>query len=262
MTGLPMADSRFVPGLVLVAVLTGVVLVALLLVGLSRPGPRRAGLVAGGLPLALVAPTAAAAYVSAKLIELFSGAAETGSSGTRAMVEACASLEALLRLAWGGFAAACVLGLVLGLVRTGRSANDVACSARRAVVLALLPALAVLVAGLVTREARTALEVTAAVASSIGGDEESRRRSDAVIEAAGLPTGGSGSIGAVSRYLARATLLGTFGGITALVVLLGLALPSFILAWQVRFGATAVAVASAAWLLAATLAGLHALRLP
>jgi hypothetical protein len=256
-----MTDASFLPGLVIVVVVTAVVLFALLLVGLSRPGPRRAGLVAGGLPLALLPPVAAAAYASSKLITLFSEMAQSGSASMRAVLDACASLESLLRLAWGGFAATCVLGLVLGLVRSGRSLNDVACSTRRGVVLALLPALGLLLAGLVTHEVRVALRVTAAVVGPEEGDAKSRERSDAALEAAGLPTGGSGSIGAVANYLARAAMLGTFGGITTLVVLLGLALPGFILAWQVRFGVTAVAAASAAWLLAAVLGSLLTLKL-
>jgi hypothetical protein len=250
-----MSDPRFLGGVVSVALVTVIVLAALLLVGVSRPGPRRAGLVAGGLPLALLPPMTAAAYVSWKLVGLFSGAAKAGGGGTRMLSDACGSLELLLRLAWGGFSAACVLGLVLGLVRSGRSTKDITCTARRGAVLVLLPVLGLLVAGTLTRAVASALRVTAAVAASDVGDPESRARADAVLAAADLPTRGSGSIGATARYLARAMMLGTFGGITAVHVLLGLALPGFILAWRVRFGVVFQAFASTAWLLAAILGG-------
>jgi hypothetical protein len=256
-----MFDPRFQGGVVAVVCLTAIVLVALLLAGVSRPGPRRAGLVAGGLPLALLPPMTAAAYVSWKLVGLFSGAAEAGGGGTRMLHDAGGSLEVLLRLGWGGFATACVLGLVLSLVRSGRPSNDVACSLRRGAVLMLLPVLGLLVAGTLSRVVASALRVTAAVTSSDTSGPESRPRTDAVLEAEGLPTQGSGSIGAIARHLARATTLGVFGGVTAVPVLLGLALPGFILAWRVRFGGAFLAFASTAWLLAAILAGAVAVGL-
>jgi hypothetical protein len=250
-----MSDPRFLGGVVAVVFVTAFVLVALLLAGVSRPGPRRAGLIAGGLPLALLPPMTAVAYVPAKLIGLVSGVAQAEAGAARLLLDACGSLETLLRLAWGGFAAACVLGLILGLVRSGGPTNDVACSLRRGLVLALLPVLGLLVAGMLTRTVGNALRITAAVVASDASDPESRARTDAVLEAAGLPTRGSGSIGASARYLARATTLGTFGGITAVPILVGLALPGFILAWRVRFGGAFRAFASAAWLLAAILGG-------
>jgi hypothetical protein len=46
-------------------------------------------------------------------------------------------------------------------------------------------------------------------------------------------------------------MTGVFGSAAAAVVLLGLALPGFILAWRVRFGATFAALATILWLLAA-----------
>jgi len=132
--------------------------------------------------------------------------------------------------------------------------NDIAYPA----MLTFLPVgwLGLMVAGALTRTVGSALRVTTAVASYDPDDPESRQRSDALLEAAGFSTRGSGSIGAVSRFLTRATMLGTFGGVTGVIVLLGLALPGFILAWRVRFGDTFRALASAAWLMAATLGSL------
>ena len=45
-------------------------------------------------------------------------------------------------------------------------------------------------------------------------------------------------------------MVGTFGGATAAVILLGLAAPGAILGWRVRFGIAFVAAAAALWLLA------------
>lgn len=239
-----MADSSILPGIVLVAVVTLAVVVTLLAAAVSRPGSRRAGLVAGGLPLALLPPVLAAAYASAKLGGLF--AAEPV-----AAAEACASLGLLQRLAWGGFAVSCALGFVLGLLRRGGTPEDVACSLRRGVVLVLLPCLGLLVAGALTERLGKALRVTAAVVSSDAGDPASRARTDAVLEAEGLPSRGPGSIGELARFIARSTTLGTFGGVAAVLILLGLALPGFILAWRVRFGTAFVGLASSLWLLAA-----------
>ena len=251
-----MGDARFLPGLVMVAFVAALGLFTLIGVGLSRPGPRRAGLVAGGLPLGLLAPAVATAYASNQLIGLFAGMAESGSGGARPLLEACASLWWLQRVAWAVFAASCILGLLLGLLRFGSSADDTACSLRRGAVLLLLPALGLMVATAVTHQLATALRVSAAVVSSDANDPASQRRSDAVLEAAGLPTQGPGSIAATSSFIARATTAGFFGGLTALVVLMGLSLPGFILAWRVRFGAAFSVLSSALWLLAAAGAGL------
>jgi hypothetical protein len=248
-----MADPRFLAGFVAVALAILIVLAALLLAGTWRAGARRPGLVAFGLPLALVPPVLAAAYAARKLLGLFSGFAESGDGGSMRLLDACASLGALQRLAWGGFVAACALGLLLSLLPASRAEHQgEACSVRRAALLALLPLLGPLVALPVTLGVARALRVTAAVTSSIE-DPAGRERTDAVLEAAGFSSSGSGSIGAISRFIARATLVGSFGGATAVVVLLGLALPGLILAWRVRFDGTFRAAASVAWLLAAVM---------
>jgi hypothetical protein len=241
-----MADTRFVPGLVLVAVSAAVVLVALAVLGIAWPGRRRAGLVAAGVPLALVPPVAATAFVSWQIVRLFAGMAQT-QGGTQALVAACSALWVVERAAWAAFASACALGLLLGLLRTGAE-EGVPCSARRGLVLALLPLLGLLVAAAVASPVASALRVTVAVLSSDRSDPESERRTDAVLASEGLPTKGSGSIGDVSRFIARGAMVGTFGGALAALVLLGLALPGGILAGRVSFGGSFVAVSSLLWL--------------
>lgn len=253
-----MGDTRFLPGLVLVALAAGVVLVSLLASGFSRPGRRRAGLVAGGLPLALLPPVVASAYASWKLVGLFEGLAQAQAGAARNALEALASLWMLQRVAWGAFVASCIVGLLLGLWRSGRSTDELACSARRGLVLLLLPALGLVAAALATRPLAGALRVSAAVISSDEKDPASQTRKDAVLEAEGLPTRGSGSIASTSRFVSRALMTGLFGGAIAAVVLLGLALPGFILAWRVGFGAAFTASSSIVWLLAAVGAGLVA----
>jgi hypothetical protein len=253
-----MGDARFLPGLVLVALAAGVVLVGLLASGLSRPGRRRAGLVAGGLPLSLLPPVVATAYASWKVVGLFEGLGQAQTGAARNALEAFASLWMLQRVAWGAFVASCVVGLLLGLWRSGRSTDELACTVRRGLVLLLLPALGLVVAALATRPLVSALRVSAAVISSDEKDPASRQRSDAVLEAEGLPTRGSASAASTSRFLSRALMTGLFGGAIAAVVLLGLALPGFILAWRVGFGAAFSAAAAIVWLLAAVGAGLVA----
>jgi len=251
-----MPDTRFLPGLILVGF---VAVVAFVAVGFSRPGLRRAGLIAGGLPLCLLPVAVATAYVSGKLVGLFAGMAESGPGGVQSLLEACASLWLLQRVAWGAFAASCICGLVLGLLRLGGAPDDVPCSMRRGLVLLLLPALGLIVASAVTHQLGKAMRVSVAVMSSDESDSARRTQADAVLEAEGLALQGVGSIAATSTFIARALMVGLFGGITAVIVLLGLAFPGFILAWRVRFGASFLVLASALWLLAAAGASLVSL---
>jgi hypothetical protein len=247
-----MVDPRFLPGFVVVGLVSAIAFATLLAIGVSWPGPRRAGLVAGALPLALLAPAVATSYSSWKLVGLFSGMAQEQPPGAmRSLLDGFASLWFLERAGWGAFGASCIVGLLLGLLRFGTSADDVACSGRRGFALLLLPVLGLAAAGVTTQRLATAVRVSAAVISSDEKDPASQRRSEAVLEAAGLPTKGSGSIAATSTYIARAMMTGVFGGAAAAVILLGLALPGFILAWRVRFGATFTALATLLWLLAA-----------
>ena len=101
------------------------------------------------LPLALVSPVAAIPYASWKLIHMFSGMAQADSptGGMRLVLDAAASLWRLQRLAWGGFAASCAVGVLVGLIRHAGSSDDVRCSVRRGAVLLLIPILGLLAAG-------------------------------------------------------------------------------------------------------------------
>jgi len=248
-----MADPRYLLGFILVGLVAVVGFAILLVVGLSRPGSRRAGLVAGGLPLAMLPPALATSYCSWQLIGIFSGMAmEPAPGSTRTLLDALASLWFLERAAFGAFGVLCMIGLLVGLLRVGTSADDVTCSARRGFLLLLLPILGLATAGLTAERLATVVRVSAAVVSSGEKDNAAQKRAEGVLEAAGLPTKGSGSIAATSSYIARAMMTGVFGGATAAVILLGLVLPGFILAWRVRFGVAFAAIATVLWLLAAT----------
>jgi len=116
-----MVDPRFLPGFVLVGLVAAVAFATLLAIGVSRPGPRRAGLVAGGLPLALLAPAVATSYSSWKLVG--SSRAWPWSSSPAPCgrcSRAFASLWFLERVGWGAFCVSCIVGLFLGLLRIGR----------------------------------------------------------------------------------------------------------------------------------------------
>jgi hypothetical protein len=240
--------------------------VTLLGAGIARPGAGRAGMIAGGLTLGLLAPAVATAYASRKLLAHFAGMLAAG--GPEMLLEACASLWQLQRLAWGAFAACCVLGLLLGMLRFGKSAEDPPCSTRRAAVLLLLPLLALAVSSALTHRLGLGLRVTAAVVSSVGSEPDSRTRSDVILQGAGLRTEGPGALGETSAYVVRTASVGLFGGALTVVVLLGLSVPGFILAWRVSFGPSFTVLASAMWLMAAAGAAavasgvLDPLRLP
>jgi len=252
-----MQEPPFFGGFVLVGLATAVAFITALAIGLWWPGVRRAGLLAGALPLGLLLPAVATAYASQQLINVFAGMAQAGSGGARAVLDACASLWVLQRVAWGGFAVLCVAGFLIGLLRFGPSGNGVPCSARRGLLLSLLPVLGLLVAGSVAHQLGKAMRVSAAVVSSDHKNPASEQTSEAALAAEGL--GGGASIAAISGFIARAMMIGLFGGMAAVIVLIGLALPGFILAWRVSFGTRFVVLASALWLLAAVGAGLLSL---
>jgi hypothetical protein len=249
-------DSRVLPGFVLVAFVAAAVLASLIVIGLSRAAASRAGLVVGGLPLALLTPVAAAGYVST--FNLF-GSASDFAAGTHVAT----SLWLIQGIAWGAYAAACIVGLTLVLLRFSEATGSASCSSRRSLALVLLPCLGLLAATALTNRVAKGMRVVVAVFSSDASDPTSYERTDKLLEAEGLPTGGSGSLGAAARFIGRSSIVGVFGGATVAVVLLGLALPGFILTWRVRFGSAFRAVACAGWLLAAAggiLAALGALK--
>ena len=70
-----MTDTRFLAGLALVALASAVVALALLGAAVTRSGARRPGLVAFGLPLALVPVVVATVYGAWALVGLFAGLA-------------------------------------------------------------------------------------------------------------------------------------------------------------------------------------------
>lgn len=256
-----MGDTRFLAGLILVALAAAFALVALLAGGLSRPGPRRAGLIAGGLPLSLLPPVVAAAYGSWMLERLLSELLQRQPGAAPGALDTLASLWGVQRIAWGATLGLCLLGLLVGMLRfrgARGATGDPTCSLRRALVLLLLPAMALAVVGLAARPLAGALRVTAALVSSEPGDRESEARLESVLHAQGLQARGSGWLGAAARFLARARVIGVFGGATAALVLLGLALPGFILAWRVDFAVPFSVAASALWLLTAAAAALVA----
>ena len=243
-----MADPRFLPGFVLVALVSAVVLASLLAIGLSRPAASRTGLIAGGLPLSLLPPVAATVYISS--LNLFGDVAEFGAGAEGPLLAVRASFWLLQRIAWGAFTAACLLGFALGLLRFFGRAAGAPASVRRGLLLLLLPCLGLLVATPVTHRLAKGLRVTFGVLTADLSDAEDRARSDAVLEAEGLSTHSS-ALGATARFVARTSIVGLIGGATVAVILVGLALPGFILAWRVHFGSVFLALGSTLWLLSA-----------
>lgn len=251
-----MSDSGFLAGGLLVGLLAVAVLTAMLAFGLTRPGPRRAGLVAGALPLALLVPVLAAVYGAFRMIRAFS--AVSGAQGSaQHVMDASASVWLLIRVSWGGVAVLCLVGLLVGLARFGGGRADPRCSMRRGLVVALLPLLGLLTAGTHVRQLGRGLRVAAAVTSAHESDPQSVRATEAVLAAEGLPR--TGGIARISRFIARSMLIGSAGGLAVVPVLLGLATTGFILTWRVRFDGGLRLATSAVWALAGLGAGLVAL---
>jgi hypothetical protein len=227
-------------------------------VSVLQSQPLRAVLVGGGVSLVLLLPTVTTGFASWSVTRAISRQAEAGQGG-EPLIAVFFGLWSLQRLAWGGVAVLCVLALALSVLRKGAPAEAAACSARRALVIALLPLVAFVGVASVSRELYKALRISTAVISATEDNPASGAASDAVLAAEGLPTkGGSGTIAAISDRIAWATIRGMMGS-TALVILLsGLGALGFGLAWRVRPPAALVAVSSALWLLAGLGAGLVA----
>lgn len=264
-----MTDTRFLAGLALVALASAVVALALLGAAVTRSGARRPGLVAFGLPLALVPVVVATVYGAWALVGVFAGVAmaEDSTGSSQRMLEAFTALWRVARAAWAAVGACALVGLATAVWPGGKTDDAPACSARRAVFLLLLPVLAAATTLAVSRPHFQALRVATAVVSS-ERTPESEARTEAVLHAAGLPARGSGWLGATSSFISRAAMIGSLGGATALLVLVGLALPGLLLAAPVRFGAGFTLAAAAAWalllLVAVSMAAglVHPLRLP
>lgn len=235
--------------LALVVVVAAGSLLVLLAAALTRPSPRRAALVATGLPLALLTSVFATAYACGRQMGFFGGM-EHGDGP--AFLAQCRSLWQLQVIAWAGVAAVCLAGFALGLAGAlAHGAGNASGSRRRQVVLLLLPLVALLVAGALTRELARALRLATAIFSTVEDDALRRAQLEGVLEELGLPKGGSGSLAATARFIDRGSAIGMFGGATAGVALLGLALTGTILAWRTSFGHAARLAASVLWLLGA-----------
>jgi hypothetical protein len=155
-----------------------------------------------------------------------------------------------VRVGFGLAALVGLVGLVGGLLRFGAAPPSApACSARRAAVLALLPLLALFVAGLQLRELRLGVGIAQAVVADTGTDSARKVAVERYLEAHDLATQGSAGIAEVSRRIALAIAVASLGGGLAVVILLGLALTGTILAWPVRVGPAFVVASSGLWFL-------------
>lgn len=249
-------DSSF--AFALAPVVTAAAAASLALVGaaVARPGLRRAGLIATGLPLALVPAVLASAYAAGRVRGHFGGQLHFESRAE--FLVAWAPTWQLQRLAWGACAALCLLGLALALASARRPADGAGCSTRRAVVLMLLPLLALLLAGALTREVGKLLRVTTAVVPAEREGPDRWEHVDAALEAEGFRMTGRGAHGRVASFLDQRSLAAMFGGAAALPVLLGLALTGTILAWRAGPAPPFPLVAAALWLVGAGVGGLLA----
>jgi hypothetical protein len=243
---------------VLLALTTLVVLGVLLAVEFRRPGPGRAGLVGGGVALALLPLTLAVGWSSWRLIRVISQGAQEGMSGT-ALVPVIRDLWSLQRLAWGGVAVLCGVALILGVVRRGAGAEAPACSVGRALVIVLLPLIALAGTATLSREIYKALRITAAVIVPTDDNPASHQPAEAVLAAEGLATKQPGQIHAISARIARGTIRGVLGSIALAILLSGLFALGLSLAWRVKPPLALVAASAALWVLlglaAALLAG-------
>jgi len=230
-----------------VAAVGSVVLLAALLAVVLQKGPRRAALVAGLAPAALVPAVVAVALTALQLSGLFGGMAVTG-GGAAAVLAGTQEAWQTVRV---GFGLATLVGLVGGLgglLRFGAAPPAApACSARRGAVLALLPLLALLVTGLQARELRVGVGITHAVVTDTGADSARQAAVERYLEAHDLRTRGSAGIAELSQRIARGIALASLGGGLLVVILLGLSLAGTILAWPVRVGLVFVLASSGFW---------------
>jgi hypothetical protein len=249
-------ESSFPFALATVVTAAAAAVIALAATAVARPGLRRAGLIATGLPLALVPVLLASVYAASRVRGHFGGLLNLDSRAE--VLAACASLWQLQRIAWGALAALCLLGLALGLASARPPSTEPACSQRRAAVLLALPLLALLLGGAASREVAKLLRVAAALAPADGEGPSRWEQVDAALEAEGFRTRGKGALMRVGVFLDQRSLAATFGGAAAVLTLVGLALTGTILAWRAAPPPPFPPVATALWLLGATLGGLLA----
>lgn len=236
-----------------VVVGSGAIVLLLALAALVfQQGARRAALVAGLVPAALVAPAVALSLAAFAFIRVFAGlAAGAGNDGLSAIVRLEAEgVWGTARVGFGLAALAGLLGLAGGLLRFGAGRDGApACSARRGLVLLLLPLTAVLAAGLQARQLWKSVAVAQAVVAETGGDATRQAAVGDFMAAQGLGTTGSGSIAETAQFVAAGATGASLGGVLLVVILLGLATCGTLLAWPVRVGPVFVAASSGLWLL-------------
>ncbi len=252
-------------GWIATGVVAGSGLIALLLaVGALalQAGPRRAALVAGLAPAALVPPAGAVALAGLQLSRLFESVALAGSGGAAPVLAGTQAVWLTVRVGFGLLALVSLVGLLGGLLRFGAAPEGAPeCSPRRAIVLTLIPVLALLLAAVQARELRQGLTLARAVVADVGADAGRQAAVEAWLASQGLGVEGTAGIAEVSRRLALAISLAGLGGGVVLVVLTGLTLTGAILAWPVRVGPVFVTAASGLWLLLALAGALLALGL-
>lgn len=214
-------------------------------------GPRRAGLVAAALPLALILPTLAVCYGSFSLINAFSGMAVSGGDASAVITAQSRHVWTTVRGAAGIVAMVALLALVLGLVPARERPGGAACSLRRALVLLVLPLCALALSVGLTRQLRSAVRIAQVVVMP-ANDDAGKAAVERLLASEGLGgLTGIGSIAAISDSIALRSTLGSVGALPVLVVLIGLSLTGALLAAPVRMGGGFVAAASLLWLLVA-----------
>lgn len=232
-----------------VAAVGSVVLLAAVLALALQKGPRRAALVAGLAPAALIPVVVAVALAAFELTKVLGAMAATGGGGATAVLTGTREIWWTVRVGFGLAALVGLVGLAGGLLRFGAAPPGApGCSPRRAAVLALLPLLALLVAGLQVRELRLGIGIVQAVVTDTGVDSARKAAVERYLEAHDLATRGMDGIAEVSQRIARAIATASVGGALLVVILLGLTLTGTILAWPVRVGPAFVVASSGLWL--------------
>jgi hypothetical protein len=154
-----------------------VFLVACVLLFLQN-GQRRAALVAGLAPAALVPAVIAVALAAMQIAQSFAGMAAGGSGGATAVLAMTRETWWTARLGFGVAALIGLVGLASGLARFGSPpAGTPACSLRRAAVLTLLPCLALLVVAVQVRELRLGVGIAQAVVADTAAIRRAARPS-------------------------------------------------------------------------------------
>lgn len=201
------------------------VLVALYLL---QKGPRRAGLAALAVSIALVPPTCGIGAASLHLLRSFGEMALVGEGGAAAITEACQAAARFMRVGNAIAALMLLLSLVLGWIgRSGRGEAPPA-SPRRLALLVVLTLLPPLLVGGLFEYARRTNRIAAIVVGEVAplrppaSPEDEEYRSPAA------------SIAATSRRVATGAIAGSFASPLLLVVLAGFASAGAILAWRVE----------------------------